>query len=384
MPLFPQGGGLYPNNIDNVLLADMAQATVKGRAAGAGTGDPQDLTAAQLGLLLGGPNFRNILGRNGGFEVWQRGAGGSAGIQANAGAGVYTADGWFLNAGAGHNCFASQQGPLISGSQYSAYITRISGQGGAGNNVLLEFPLDTDEIFKARGSIVTLSFKAMAGATFSAAGSLLACQFSTGTGAPAKLSAVGFTGQVDVIPATNVVLTATATPFALTSTVVVPANATQASVLFFFAPVGTAGANDGFFIDDVQLEVGSVATPFERRPFESELLACMRHYEKTFPYQIAPATGAGFANAIISQQSQSSSAGVVAYWRYAVPKRVPPSVTPFNPTSANALMRNYNNTADYAFNFMSGADTKGVGMVTSVVMTAGDVGLIHLAADAGI
>ena len=53
MPLYPQGGGLYPNSIDNVLLADMAEATVKGRAVGAGAGDPQDLTMAQLHAVLG-------------------------------------------------------------------------------------------------------------------------------------------------------------------------------------------------------------------------------------------------------------------------------------------------------------------------------------------
>lgn len=40
------------NVITNTLLADMAQATVKGRAAAAGTGDPTDLTAAQLITIL--------------------------------------------------------------------------------------------------------------------------------------------------------------------------------------------------------------------------------------------------------------------------------------------------------------------------------------------
>jgi hypothetical protein len=39
---------LVDNAVTNPKLADMAQATVKGRAAGAGTGDPQDLTQAQL------------------------------------------------------------------------------------------------------------------------------------------------------------------------------------------------------------------------------------------------------------------------------------------------------------------------------------------------
>lgn len=39
-------------DIANSLLADMAQATIKGRASGAGTGDPQDLTGTQVAAIL--------------------------------------------------------------------------------------------------------------------------------------------------------------------------------------------------------------------------------------------------------------------------------------------------------------------------------------------
>jgi hypothetical protein len=42
--------------------------------------------------------------------------------------------------------------------------------------------------------------------------------------------------------------------------------------------VGTTGAT--FYITGVQLEVGSVATPFERRPFGTELALCYRYYYK--------------------------------------------------------------------------------------------------------
>lgn len=43
---------IIANNVTNAKLAQMAQATIKGRASGAGTGDPQDLTAAQARTIL--------------------------------------------------------------------------------------------------------------------------------------------------------------------------------------------------------------------------------------------------------------------------------------------------------------------------------------------
>ena len=45
--------------------------------------------------------------------------------------------------------------------------------------------------------------------------------------------------------------------------------------------VGTNGAT--FYLTGVQLEVGSVATPFERRPYGTELALCQRYYQKVFP-----------------------------------------------------------------------------------------------------
>jgi hypothetical protein len=41
------------DSVTNAKLANMAQSTIKGRAAGAGTGDPTDLTPAQVRTVLG-------------------------------------------------------------------------------------------------------------------------------------------------------------------------------------------------------------------------------------------------------------------------------------------------------------------------------------------
>jgi len=53
--------------------------------------------------------------------------------------------------------------------------------------------------------------------------------------------------------------------------------------------VGTSGAT--FYITGVQLEVGSVATEFERRPYGTELALCQRYYTKSFNTLTAPSNG---------------------------------------------------------------------------------------------
>ena len=45
-------GQLAANGVDNTKLADMAQDTIKGRQTGSGTGDPEDLTAAQVVAII--------------------------------------------------------------------------------------------------------------------------------------------------------------------------------------------------------------------------------------------------------------------------------------------------------------------------------------------
>lgn len=53
--------------------------------------------------------------------------------------------------------------------------------------------------------------------------------------------------------------------------------------------IANAGAT--FYITGVQLEAGTVATPFERRDYGRELMMCQRYFEKSFPQGTAPANG---------------------------------------------------------------------------------------------
>lgn len=98
--------------------------------------------------------------------------------------------------------------------------------------------------------------------------------------------------------------------------------------------VGTNGAT--FYITGVQLEIGSTATPFERRLYNQELINCQRYYETNFDNGTAPQAGISFTN--------SSGHNVTAYGAtvcrsgnipFAVAKRTAPVMT-FYRTSLSA------------------------------------------------
>ena len=48
--------------------------------------------------------------------------------------------------------------------------------------------------------------------------------------------------------------------------------------------------NNVFYITGVQMETGSVATPFEHRSFGDELARCQRYFQKSYSYEDAPGT----------------------------------------------------------------------------------------------
>ena len=51
-----------------------------------------------------------------------------------------------------------------------------------------------------------------------------------------------------------------------------------------------ATLNATWYITGVQLETGSVATPFERRPYGTELMLCQRYYQKSYEQGTVPGT----------------------------------------------------------------------------------------------
>jgi hypothetical protein len=97
--------------------------------------------------------------------------------------------------------------------------------------------------------------------------------------------------------------------------------------------IGTNGAT--WYITGVQLEVGSVATPFERRPFGTELALCQRYFEKSMPIGTRPTQANTAGLPVFTAFSTSAAAGWVPH---KVTMRAAPTVTVFAPTGTSGAV----------------------------------------------
>jgi len=135
--------------------------------------------------------------------------------------------------------------------------------------------------------------------------------------------------------------------------------------------VGTNGAT--FYITGVQLEVGSVATPFERRQYGQELALCQRYY-----YKIVSNTDIPLANAYVA-----STTSAIAIGQFPVSLRAAPTALEQTGTAANYQVRaQATSTACSAAPAFATATTD-VWSVTATVasgLTAGNGGALRGAA----
>lgn len=303
--------GTFGSNSDNKVPTEKATKTyVDAAVAGGGGGG----TAAMV---------FNCAGRAGGFDVWQRGAGGSAIIPVAASTTMYTCDGWYIATGTNQSHAVIATAGLTSSSIRSAYVQRTPGQTGTGT-VRFAMPFTASEVAMFAGNYVALSFTVKAGANWSPSSGTLTANLYCGTGASAaKRGASAYTGESNPVTiACN--LTTTAQRFQGTSAAVVSASATQAEIQFTWTPVGTAGSDDSFSIDDLQLEVvasfATAASDYAKRSFQESLWLCLPHYQKSYDYGVAPgaALGAGSNGFVFSA---SASPNMLTYVPFSSPMR---------------------------------------------------------------
>ena len=218
------------------------------------------------------------------------------------------------------------------------------------------------------GKTVTLSFYARAGANYSTTASALLVRLASGTGTDENVLVPGFTGVSNVI-AETATLTTTWQRFTYTGTVATSAK--QLAIYFQNTWSGTAGAADFYEVTGVQLEVGSVATPFHTYAgtIQGELAACQRYY-----YRFA-SEGKTYASFNIGGYFESSIKYIGRH-QHPVAMRTNPTTLDyanlsiidtsgtFYAVSAAAIDTNTNTTLGTMINFtVSGATTSRFGSV---------------------
>ena len=305
---------------------DLIVATGSGTVVRQGVGaDGSYLVADSTqadGVTWAGPS--TMAGRNAvlnsNFSVWQRGT------SITTASAVYTADRWQAGIASAGTVSRQVTGdttnlPFI---QYCLRYQRTAASSST-SDLALSQSFETVNSIPLVGKTVAFSFYARKGSNFSATSDLLTARVVTGTGTDQNLYS-GYTGQATALQV-NATLTTTWQRFS--GTVAIGTTVTEMGVQFFAAPTGTAGANDYYEITGVQLEHGSVATPYAPNgaTYQAELAACQRYYWRNFP-------GAA-AYSIFSIAQVASTTVAYASVPFPVPMRVNPSAVEVTSTAAN-------------------------------------------------
>jgi hypothetical protein len=169
----------------------------------------------------------------------------------------YCLDRWLLQAVGATN--TAQQ---VTGSTGNNKAVRITGNTG---NTLTGFSqkIESWNILDLAAQTVTLSFT-LSG---SSAGAVSVRRLY-------PTAADNYTATTEPAAGTSINFTTTPTRYTLSFTL--DANANKGFWLFF--DFGGVGSGVTRTLEDVQLEPGTVATPFERRPIGTELALCQRYY----------------------------------------------------------------------------------------------------------
>jgi hypothetical protein len=286
----------------------------------------------------GGHTFRNRF-INGDMRVWQRGT-----TFSSIGTSTFAADRWFSNYGGTAPTF-SRSTDVPTGFQYSFSLAGSStSYHGIGQRIE---SLNTADL---SGQTVTLSFYA---------------KLSSGTAAGGLNISAGYANSVDNFGATtefsglNITSTISGSWTRYTYTFTVPATAaTNGFHVIVFCP----GATQTFtlLLTGLQLERGSVATPFEYRPFGTELMLCQRYYEKSYNQEYAPGTfNVGWDGTSTNGTSFAEGPGP----RFKISKRTNPTVTIYNAVSGATARMYQVSTAASITVAMRNIGHNGVGII---------------------
>ena len=141
-------------------------------------------------------------------------------------------------------------------------------------------------------------------------------------------------------PTSNLVGSTVIFPLGVGPTYTGSSNSWQASIYGITGQtmlIGTLNAN--FNVTAVQLEIGSVSTPFEYRPLAQELIMCQRYYEKNYDQATVPGATSVISGIIYSRATAGTHIQTISF---KVTKRAPPTVAVYNGvTGSSGSWRDY-------------------------------------------
>jgi len=242
------------------------------------------VTQAKLDTSVPLSGNRNVL-INGSFELWQRTN--SSEYTAQASAEWKAPDRWWTaQLSTVSTLIVSRQTADTSFLQYGCRVQRKAGQTGTGT-IYLGQVLESSMSKRFSGQQATLSFYVKKGANAPSTFNVVVYSGNGTDQSSGSLFSAGWTSGAAIIDQ-SVTPTTTMTRYSYTFSV---GSINQLGVWFKWTPSGTAGADEWFQFEGVQLEIGSQVTPFEQRLHPIELMLCQRYYQV-----VASGANAGIGN----------------------------------------------------------------------------------------
>jgi hypothetical protein len=127
--------------------------------------------------------------------------------------------------------------------------------------------------------------------------------------------------------------TVNSTATTYSANITIPSAATTGIQILFTVGAQTSGT---WVIGNVQLEPGSVATPFERPLISKQVADCQRYYCKTFSLGTAPGNNITSTGALKGASRTGTTTEPSANWKFPVSMRTEPTVTLYNTGSGTA------------------------------------------------
>lgn len=322
--------GAYYTNASNLDAGTVPDARISGSYTG--ITDLQVSGDIRSSSQNGGPlaGLRNAI-INGNFDVWQRGATFSGSTSR------YTADRWALELSGGVGSSESQQAFTVGQTSvpgepiYFIQVTTDGNGNAASAYVMLRQKIE--DVRKFAGQTVTLSFYVK-----SPGFRQLSVEFEQnfGTGGSTAVTAIGATKISPTDVWSKVALTVSIPSI---SGKTIGTNSFLAINFWLIAgsdynartqTLNNAAIAGLWHIAQVQLEAGSVATPFEQRPIGMEMALCQRYYEKSYTYGVAPGANVSYAYGIEDLYANTGLSVVAAKVRFATAKRIMPTITTYD------------------------------------------------------